>query len=207
MSGVGRQEFLVPWQARVLQRDSEEREVTRQAVEGLSIVLPEQPIDEVKKQDNVFLLVAGDHGGATLRKPFTRVLGTSGARMVRRMEILADAVVDGLHFTSAAGNRTRNNEDYLVRVADNARVIFRGCLFEKAADDPMSAVAADRKCFVVVEDGAKAEFVSCIFRPTMTAAGLVVNHLVGPAVDVHIVGVLNATGQPHGGVTTISEVT
>lgn len=187
-------------------RDSEEREHGRRALAGAEIVLPEEPITEARTIDNVLLLSAGAHGGATLTRPFTRILGLSDTRIERRVVVQEDAVFSGIHFLSTTRNAERNNAVSLVWVRSGS-VLFNGCIFEKAPGDPMSAVAADRECYVVVESGARAAFNGCLFKGVPANAGFVVNHVAGPAADVIIVGCVNATGQAHNGVTTIAEVT
>lgn len=206
MSGAVR-ELHPSSQGRQPLRDSEEREHDRRALGAVDLVLPEEPITEERTIDNVLVLAGGAHGGARLVEPFTRLLGLADSRIERQVIIEDDAVVSGVHFLSATRNGDRNNAAFLVQIRSPARVVFNGCLFEKAPGDPMSAVALTRECYVVIESGAKATFQGCVFKGVPLNAGLVVNHVAGPAADVQMVGCLNATGQAHGGVTTVAQIT
>ena len=207
MSGAAHRELRSPAQAVLDAHQTDARERQRRALAGLGLRQVGEAIDEDRTAGNVFALGAGAYGGARIEAPYGRIVGLSDSRIERQAVFRENTVVSGVVFRSSRLNEKRNNADALVRIENAARVIFSACTFEKEPDDRMSAVAADRLCFVVVENGARAHFIGCVFRPTMTQAGLVVNHVAGPAADVYIIGCVNSTGQAHGGVTIIAETT
>jgi hypothetical protein len=179
------------------------REELRRVTDALGLTLTSDPVQETKTEDNVFVLSGGTHGGVTLEKPRSRLIGLADTRMERLLDIKAAATsaeVVGIHFYSA-------DLAYLVRVSASSSVVFSGCIFEKGPNAPMSAVAADEECYVLVLSGGKAAFVGCIFQGT-PAAGIVVNNLGGVdlAANVGIVGCSNRTGQSHQDVTTVFEI-
>lgn len=176
-----------------------ERDDARGALASLELGSPGGGIIETRDSGNVIVLGSGTFGGARLTKPYGRVIGLGDTVFDRQVIVEAYTVFRGLHFRSSPLASDRNNASALV-VVTSGSALFQDCIFEKDAADPMSLVGVDRKCYVVVEDGAMATFSGCLFRGVPTTAGFVVNHVAGLATDVIVIGCHNLTGLGHNGV-------
>ena len=177
-------------------QNQESREVVRKAVEGAALLLPNTPIQEARKTDNIYILADGVHGGAVLTKPFTRITGAADTVIDRLLTIKSTAIIKSVKFRGQTSDKDRNNVDQLVLVTAAARVLFQDCVFDK--DD------VDTGVFVEIEEGGKAEFMGCTFRGGASATAAINNN--GVANDVNIGLGYNPTGIAHVAVTSLSEM-
>ena len=159
------------------------------------VLAPGEGLVETAARDNVFALLPGDHGGFTLTRTNTLVLGHAGARVRSQVVVRADCRLVGLHFLAAAG---RTGVLRLVDVQLTATALFERCRFEKAPN-----MAGD---FVGMAAGSFAHFVGCLFGPAMGAGTFTVDN-AGLAANASVVGCSRKTTLLHNNVTVLSETT
>ena len=174
-------------QEKVLQFNEQLRSENSAILATLNIQAAPASLEETATRNNAITLTSGNHGGVTLSVADTAIKGMpAGVFMTRKVTFNADAVVDGIHFTSSP-----SNEDELVVVGVASVVVFRNCTFEK--------FPTTSSTFVTIEAGGKAIFVGCVFRGT-PISGDVISSTV--AADVQVVGSYNKTGNALGTVTS-----
>jgi hypothetical protein len=160
------------------------------------IVAPGDVAAMDKESDNTILFLSGSHGGLTVTKPRTRIIGQPGATFERLVTVDADDVVFvGCSFQSVAGS---NNEGQAVLVTSDAKCSFVDCRFRKP-----DTMAGD---FVTVQNGGKAHFVLPRFGPANSSGGNCVNN-AGAALDVNLIGLVNSTGLANVNVTVFGQYT
>ena len=163
-------------------------------------------VEERAQMANVFHFLPGEHEGFSVEKA-QNVLVTRLARVKN------DAVVSGLHFRQLDDP---TNERCLLVVSNNAKVVFRDCIFERkydavaAVDAPLPAAPSTTACFVLIEAGSRAMFNGCVFRSNLESgametpgAGTVVQSLNAAAGSVFVGAGANLTGHAHG--TTVTQ--
>lgn len=147
-------------------------------VNGLGeLVLPGMSVSEPLASDNALWLAQGQHGGYSLARARTRLVGASGAVVTAATVYAGTATVTGLDFTAA------------VQLASGAQV-FVGCTFRQ--DGVNSLVQAS--------SNAVAKFIGCTFYGS--GLGQVVDN-AGVIGDIVLVGCVNLTGAPVGTVTVV----
>jgi hypothetical protein len=158
-----------------------------------SLLIQGDEYSELANSDNSALLLAGQHPGAAVAKPWGQVAGQPGAVEIGQVAVSGvGAVFSGIHFDA----RVRRPAGAQVTVAAGARVVFNNCRFTRP-----SGLGGN---FVDVAAGGRAVFVGCTFGDAV-AAGNVVNNAGLPAA-VGIVGCYNATTRAHVNATVIFEV-
>lgn len=160
---------------------------------NVSVVAPGEGVVEAATRDNVFLLLPGDHGGFTLRRPDTLVWCHPGARVRSQVVVQADCRVHGAHFLATAG---RTGVLRLVDVQGTATAIFSMCRFEKTRE-----MGGDFVGFVA---GSFGHFLGCLFGPAMSAGTFTVDN-AGVAANVSVAGGSRKTTLAHNNVTVLSE--
>ena len=179
-------------------RNTQERDDVSRTVGGLGgvVISPEYALVEAKVRDNTLVLLAGNHGGALIKKPNTLIIGQPGAVVNRLWEIDTDGEVtriQSVHFRCL--DPKADNAAALINIAANCTVIFTNCTFELEGVD-MVAMAN----FVAT---AKGSFNGCTFTPTQTTGAPIVNP--GIITNVYVIGCSNMTGRVHNLVTIIGE--
>lgn len=155
-----------------------------EVVESLGINMPGDPVVETLKQKNLFLFAPGRHGGNIFKKPDTELHALApGAVVTMPLTVEDDTVIDGIVFSTATGTGP------LVTISGGTTV-FRGCTFEKPADDTSAHVS--------VANGPKSILIGCVFRGSGTTATPVVDHPAGAATDVQVAFCYNKTGNTLG---------
>tara|TARA_E500000331_G_scaffold50507_1_gene43642 strand:+ start:2423 stop:2944 length:522 start_codon:yes stop_codon:yes gene_type:complete len=140
----------------------------------------ETAIDEAKKKDNAYLLRDGEHGGMSLSKPNTSVMGLPGSEVVRPITFEESARLTNIHI-----------KDRVYITSITATVIFVGCRIELERG-------------IDVASGAKAIFLGCLFEGS--PPGDVINN-PGAITNVQVVGCSNKTAQALGNVTSAAVTT
>jgi len=150
-------------------------------------------IEEPAPTNNAITLPAGRNFGCRIGVADTTVRALSaGCYMTRKVIIEADAVFDGIHFTSST-----DNTDELINIRGTSVAVFRNCTFEKDA--------SDKTTFVSVVAGAKAIFVGCVFKGDPSVAGNLFDHS-GAAGNIQIVGCYNKTTHAYGTATVTASI-
>ena len=155
---------------------------------------PESPISDVALTDNAFFLAPGNHGGGEFTATHLQVDAVPGAKVTMLWVLRSPyARISGAHFVSDVGSSP------LVALQNNARVLFRDCIFEMSRSAASIAVS--------VATGCKAHFDGCAFVPDLVAGtGQPIAH-AGPPANVYVTSCVNLTGRAHGTHTLISELT
>ena len=170
-------------------------------------------VEERAPMANVFHFLPGPHEGFLVEKANNVLAGAPGATVTRLARIKNHAVVSGLHFRQLDDP---TNERCLLVVSNNAKVVFKDCIFERKYDavaevDPaLPAPPSTTACFVLVESGSRAMFNGCVFRSNLESgametpgAGTVVQSLNAAAGSVYVGAGANLTGHSHG--TTVTQ--
>jgi len=138
------------------------RRVSR-SVDSLGIILPGTAMSEWKEKGNVFVLAPGPHGGLTIKKPDTEIHAPApGAVIVKPIEITTNAVLDGVTVSAVTGGAP------LVTVRSGVRAVFRGCTFEKNADDTGASISVELGGFAVI--------LGCVFTGGATTIPYAITH-------------------------------
>ena len=180
-------------------RNQQERDDVARVVGGLGgvVITPQTAIAEERERDNTLALIAGIHGGATITKPNTTIIGHPGAITNRLWTInTVNQVtrIQGVHFRCL--DPQANNAVALVNIMAVSTVLFTACTFELGGITMVAMVA--------MEATAKAIFSDCIFAGTQTAGNPVAN--AGAIGNAYIMGCSNKTTRIHMNTTIISEV-
>tara|TARA_R100000963_G_C4642227_1_gene105857 strand:- start:87 stop:680 length:594 start_codon:yes stop_codon:yes gene_type:complete len=176
--------YSVPGRQSLLETRESDRggDVTR-AVNALGLTLPGSSIEEIKSEDNVFLLGSGPFGGPTLTKPYTHLGGLPGTRVTRQLLLEEKAIIDGITFENAP-----SSAGTLIKVRDTGVVLFRNCIFDNNLPD-------GSKVWIALESGARCVFLGCLWRGGDGAGGTLVNN-AGVAANVHIAGCISGPTAP-----------
>jgi hypothetical protein len=143
-------------------------------VNALNIVTARDVIDETTPTDNVFSLASQDFEVSfSIRKPFTTYGGLAGCVSTRQAIVEKEGIIDGVHF------RGPDVAGALIKITSTGIVLFRNCTFELTNADDASA-------WIVVETGARAIFMGCMWRGT-PSAGWFIQH-TGALANVQVVG-------------------
>ncbi len=166
-------------------------ETTRQ-VDGIGAVVirPGDIVVESKESDNCFFLLAGQHTSIVQGKNETRILGAPGATVARQSIFRGRCIVEGLRFVSTADGNNRSAP--LVRLDNNATVVFQDCIFERTVLD-----SAD---WISMTSGCKLHLIGCTFVGTPATGECVAN--AGPVANAGV-WAANLTGRPIGANTTV----
>lgn len=172
-----------------------------------------EALQERAESHNNYILGSGNHEGFSLTKPLSTLQGAPGAVVTRIVNIKASSSISGLHFVQ---RDDKTNVNHLVRISNNARVVFDRCVFQRKYDAPREVPApTTTKCFVLVDSGSSASFSGCIFRSShvsgaMNGTGTVVQNanpaaapVLGPLPGVFVVGGSNLTTHSHGLTVTL----
>ena len=124
--------------------DSDTRTLNQMGEQVLSF---DSPVTEPKSADNNILALDGAHGGGTLEEPNTQVKGMPGSVFDSALTVENHAVFSSTDSSQAA----------LVTLSGSAKVVFRGCTFQRTYTHPVSVA------FVAIPSTAKAVFVNCVF--------------------------------------------
>jgi hypothetical protein len=170
-------------QSLVEARESDRDGDLTRVVNAIGLALPGSSIEEIKNEENVFLLGAGMFGGATLTKPYTHVGGFPGTKVMRFVLLEEKAIIDGITFENAP-----SSVGTLIKVRDTATVLFRNCIFDNSLTD-------GSKIWIDLESGARCIFVGCLWRGGDGSGGTLVNN-AGVAASVHIVGCISGPTAP-----------
>jgi len=174
-------------QEKVSQFNEQLRSESATILATLNIEVAPASLEESAIRNNAITLTSGNHGGVTLAVDDTAIKGMpAGVFMTKKVSFDADAVVDGIHFTSSP-----DNSDELAVIGGSATVVFRACTLEK--------FPTTGSTFVTVESGGKALFVGCVFRGSPPSGDVISNAV---AANVQLVGCYNKTGNPLGTVTS-----
>jgi len=150
-------------------------------------------IEEPAPANNAVTLPAGRNFGCRISVADTTVKALSaGCYMTRKANVEADAVFDGIHFTTST-----DNSDELVVIRGTSVAVFRNCTFEKGASDSTA--------FVSVVSGAKALFIGCVFKGNPSVAGNLFDHS-GAAGNIQLVGCYNKTTHAYGTATVTASL-
>jgi hypothetical protein len=168
--------------------DSDTRTLNQMGEQVLSF---DSPVTEPKSADNRILVLDGAHGGGTLEEPNTQVQGMPGSVFDSALTIENHAVFDSCTFSS-----TDSAQAALVTLAGSAKVVFRGCTFQRTYTHPTSV------SFVVIPSTAKAVFVNCVFAGSgnsgtygaMSASGGTVISSAAAAGNVQVAFCVDHTG-------------
>jgi|TARA_R100001530_G_scaffold73623_1_gene51921 hypothetical protein len=185
--------------------NSASREEWRTNINSLNVTTTNNPVQELKKRDNVVTLGEGEHGGMKLTKPTTKITSNTGATIARQVVIEKDgtetpsAMFNGVTFISSKSNPSRNNSSILINIK-SGYAVFNGCTFIKDASDPLDNDGTG--CYIAVQEGAKAAFSGCVWATDTStklvdaaATGdLVFNHAGNDKFDTIIIGGVNETG-------------
>lgn len=157
---------------------------------------------------NDFLIGSGGHEGFAIKKPLGALWGAPGARASRIVNVTSHSFITGIFFKQ---EDDPSNINHLVKVSNDARVVFSNCIFQRKYNAPVSAPAPGiTNCFVLVEAGSSASFEGCVFRSNhatgvMNGAGTAVQNenpviapALGPLPGVYISGGSNLTSHAHG---------
>ena len=114
-------------------RNQQERDDVARVVGGLGgvVITPQTAIAEERERDNTLALIAGIHGGATITKPNTTIIGHPGAITNRLWTInTVNQVtrIQGVHFRCL--DPKANNAVALVNIMAVSTVLFTACTFE-----------------------------------------------------------------------------
>ena len=129
--------------------DSDTRTLNQMGEQVLSF---DSPVTEPKSADNNILALDGAHGGGTLNEPNTQVSGMPGSVFDSAVTVENHAV-----FASCTFSSTDSSQAALVTLSGSAKVVFRGCTFQRTYTHPVSVA------FVSIPSTAKAVFVNCVF--------------------------------------------
>tara|TARA_R110002020_G_scaffold226824_1_gene437285 strand:- start:9355 stop:9945 length:591 start_codon:yes stop_codon:yes gene_type:complete len=166
----------------------------RDLLYSLSLTQDSSPIEEKRLVNNRVTLSAGFFSGVTTRKTNTVVKAATGASLVDgQITVSADAVFDGVEFTSSS-----KNPGTLVVVKTGTVAVFRNCIFSKDIDTITNGTA------ISVAAGAKAIVTGCVFRGGNGSDVPIANSAA--AADVQIIGTYNKTGVAFGGGVTTTAV-
>ena len=170
------------------------REQNRQLLYSLDLTSPGFPIQEPRVDSNLITLSGGEYGGAVLEKEATLLRGGTGSStVVGKIEVYANAVIDGIYFDSSNTNHT---EHILVGRKDSpVKAIIRNCIFNKKK-------GLDTSVMVSVAEGSQAIIIGCLFKGGPAAASPVLNDPANAAGDVQVIGSLNLTGAAFSHVQT-----
>lgn len=156
------------------------RERGLQTVQSLNAILPTEPIVEDLASNNLFSLSPGSHGGNILKKDGTQMQGIAiGAVINKPLVIESDCVLDNLMF--------RPSSSISVLVKSPARVVFRGCTFDK--------LSSDSAAHMTVESGAKVVILGCVFQGGVAGGTAAVVSSAAANADVQIAFCVNTTGN------------
>ena len=167
-----------------------------------------EALQERAESHNTYLLGSGTHEGFSLTKPLSTLWGAPGATVTRIVNIKSHGSLNGISFVQ---KEDPSNVNHLIKISNNARVVFNDCVFQRKHDAPREAPApTTTKCFVLVESGSSATFSGCTFRSdyitgVMNGVGTVVQNAnaaaapaLGPIPGVYVVGGSNMTTHTHG---------
>lgn len=143
----------------------------------------EQVVSEDKLKDNNYLLQEGRHGGISISKPNTSVMGVPGTEISSATTVGDSSRFTGVHF-----------KKQVTVTSATATVIFVSCRFD-----------TDDKYCVEVKNGTKVIFIGCVF--TNTPESTVVSNLGGPSNHIQVIGCSNKTGKGMGNVTETAVLT
>lgn len=140
-------------------------------------ITPNSTVTEEKKKDNSYFFQDGEHGGMSLSKPNTSIMGMPGSQIIKPVVFSESARLTNIHF-----------KDSVSVSSATATVIFVCCRVELAES-------------LSLESGAKAIFIGCLFEGDLS--GNVIDN-PGAVTDVQLVGCSNKTGQALGNVTSVA---
>ena len=156
------------------------RERGLQPIQSFNAILPTEPITEDLASNNLFSLSPGSHGGNILKKNGTQMQGIAlGAVINKPLVVESDCVMDSLTFEPQSG--------VSVVVKSPARVVFRGCTFDK--------LSSDSAAHMTVESGAKAVILGCVFQGGVAGGTAAVVSSAAANADVQIAFCVNTTGN------------
>lgn len=158
---------------------------------GEQVLSFDSPITEPKSADNNILALDGAHGGGSLEEPNTQVHGMPGSVFDSALTVENHAVFDSCTFST-----TDSAQGALVTLSGSAKVVFRGCTFQRTYTHPTSV------SFVVIPSTAKAVFVNCVFAGSgnsgtygaMSASGGTVISSAAAAGNVQVAFCVDHTG-------------
>lgn len=145
----------------------------------------EEVIVEDRLYDNNYLLQDGSHGGISISKPNTSIMGVPGTEVSNATTIGDSARFTGVHF-----------KKQVTVTSATATVIFIGCRFD-----------TDDKHCVEVKNGTKVIFVGCVFTNTPESTVVSNNGGVPATPNVQAIGCSNKTSKNMGNVTETAVLT
>tara|TARA_R110000824_G_scaffold120442_1_gene275847 strand:+ start:11325 stop:11951 length:627 start_codon:yes stop_codon:yes gene_type:complete len=160
---------------------------------GQQIISVGVPIAEQQEANNAFILTSGDHGGFRLIRYGTLIKGVPGSRVTEKGIVEASCTIENMTFSRSIGE---TNQETLLHLTNNAKVMIRNCTFERRSDDPAGR-------FILIDSGCKAVIEGCVFRSTevggamAAGTGYVVEHLSAVTTNVHVGLGFNLTGLSH----------
>tara|TARA_R100000664_G_scaffold9014_2_gene14927 strand:+ start:14616 stop:15212 length:597 start_codon:yes stop_codon:yes gene_type:complete len=170
------------------------RDQNRQLLYSLDLTSSGSPIQEPQIDNNLITLSGGEYGGAVLERDATLLRGGTGSSsVVGKIEVHANAVIDGIYFDSSNTNHT---EHVVVGRKDSpVKAVIRNCTFNKNK-------GLDTSVMVSVAEGSQAIIIGCIFKGGPGTASPVLNDPANAAGDVQVIGSLNLTGSAFVNVTS-----
>mgnify|MGYP003677335068 CR=1 FL=1 len=167
----------------------------RDLIYSLGLTTDASPLTEPRITNNRLTLSAGSFAGTTLTKHNTIIKGATGASLMDgQLQIMEDAVLDGVEFVSS-----KNNTGYLVSVKAGSTAVFRNCIFSKETDTITNGTA------IWVSLASRAIVIGCVFRGGNGVDVPILNGS-GSAAAVQVVGTYNKTGVAFGATVTLTAV-